>query len=162
MNTATKKLGLFIRDLLNYDEQLIIRGRHNFERDDFSTNYIVVDAVAQSLLAGKSQKYDDVNEKMTYWSLFNTPCTINFYGDEKAYQRAVNFQNLISSEKSLDLQRKLNLAVYQITSITDVKALTGQQYGERIELALTVNHTESTEVETLRIDEPVFKFLFNK
>ncbi len=39
--------------------------------------------------------------------------------------------------------------------MTDVKMLTGQQYGERQELTLNVRYSTSADVETLRIDTAI-------
>jgi type II secretory pathway component PulL len=46
----------------------------------------------------------------------------------------------------------LGLGVYQASGLTDVKMLTGQQYGERQELTLNVRYATAADVDTLRID----------
>ena len=45
--------------------------------------------------------------------------------------------------------------MYQASGLTDVKMLTGQQYGERQELTLNVRYATTADVDTLRIDTAI-------
>jgi len=49
----------------------------------------------------------------------------------------------------------LEIGVFQASGLTDVKMLTGQQYGERQELTLNVRYATSANVDTLRIDTAI-------
>lgn len=158
MNEALKQTAIFIRDLLNYDEQLIRIGRQNFDIEEFETAYIGVDSLgaAQRLAGGRS--YDGAEESETLQQQWRAPVTVSFYGDG-AHSRAHDFALRIGSQPSLELQEAQGIAVYQSSDLTDVKVLTGQQYGERIELTLNVQYSTSVEISTLRIDTPQFEVL---
>lgn len=153
--SVLKRLARFTRDLLSYDEQLIRLGRDNWEREDFARPYIVVDALVDSQRLATSQAYDRDAEVQTYADTWRTPCTISFFG-AGADERARLFSVLVRSQRSAELQVEHGVSVFPPTSITNVKALTGQQYGENVELGLTVVHGESVDVDTLRIDTPHF------
>lgn len=158
MNEALRKTAMFVRDLLDYDEQLIRIGRKNYEIDDMTIAYIGVDGLgAAQRLAGGSH-YDGDEEVETYQQQWLAPVTLSFYG-EGAWARATNFALRIKSQPGYELQQQLQIAVKQASNLTDVKTLTGQQYGERIELALNVQYTVSAEVDTLRIDTPQIEVL---
>ncbi len=149
MNESLRLAAMFVRDLLDYDEQLIKIGRLGEEIDDFTINYIGVDALGASLRLASGQKYD--NEEMSYGQQWIAPVTLSFYGDE-AWDNATRFSLLIPSQKSFELQQSLKIGVFQASQITDVKILTGQQYGNRYELTLNVQYSIGALVETLRID----------
>lgn len=145
------ELAKFTRDLLPYNEQLIRIGRQNFERADFETNYIVVDGLGPIQPLARGQKYDGTAEQMSYSVRQQKPCTMDFYGPG-AYDNAERFQLLLRSQQSHDLQHDLGITVNAVNAITDVKALTGQQYGNRVQIELNMNYTVSADVDTLRID----------
>lgn len=157
MNPILKNLALFIRDLLDYDEQLIKLGRFNFEQQDFNTPYIVVDALGPSQRIGNTPSYDGDKEVHNYSSPHISACTVNFYGDG-AYRRAEVFSLMMQTEKSNDLQFKLGLTVFNVSSLTDLKLLTGAQYSNRVEVALNARLTSSINIPIRRIDTPVFEF----
>lgn len=157
MNPILKNLGLFIRDLLNYDEQLVKIGRFNFEQKDFNTPYIVIDALGNSQRIGNTPSYDGDREVHNFSSPYMSACTVTFYGDN-AYERAGVFSLMLQTEQSKDLQNKLGLTVYNSSSITDLKLLTGAQYSNRVEVSLNARLTSSINIPTLRIDTPVFEF----
>lgn len=61
-----KAVARFVRDLLDYDEQLIKFDRRNVQASDFSTSYIVVNgSLPQSVLA-RGQRFNGDAEIMTY------------------------------------------------------------------------------------------------
>lgn len=61
-----KAVARFVRDLLDYDEQLIKFDRRNVQASDFSTSYIVVNgSLPQSILA-RGQRFNGDTEVMTY------------------------------------------------------------------------------------------------
>lgn len=151
MNEAVKQLSLFIRDLLNIPESQIKPGRLGFVRDDFKALQIVPDSLGAAERLNSAESFDGELEKTTYAQQYRSPCTINFYGDG-AYGQAVQFSLLAQSQKGYELQRDRGVTIYEVGTLTDVKALTGEQYSERYELALNVQITLSAEVDTLRID----------
>ena len=132
MNESLRLTALFIRDLLGYNEQLIRIGRQNYDIDDFAIGYIGVDSLGASRRLASGEKFDGTLEKMTYQQQWMAPVTISFYGDD-AWDTATTFALLIQSQKALELQESLEIGVFQASGLTDVKMLTGQQYGERQE-----------------------------
>ena len=151
MNESLRLTALFIRDLLVYGEQLIRIGRQNYDITDFTIGYIGVDSIGPARRLASGEKYDGTLEVMQYQQQWIAPVTVSFYGDE-AWSTAANFALLIQSQKSLELQESLEIGVFQAIGLTDVKMLTGQQYGERQELTLNVRYATTANVDTLRID----------
>ena len=154
MNESLRLTALFIRDLLTYDEQLIRIGRQNYDITDFTIGYIGVDSLGASRRLASGEQYDGTLEQMTYQQQWMAPVTISFYGTD-AWATATNFALLIQSQKALELQESLGIGVFQASGLTDVKMLTGQQYGERQELTLNVRYATTAYVDTLRIDTAI-------
>lgn len=151
MNIATKQLAIFIRDLLTLSESVIKIGRQNFNRNDFAALQIVVDTLGQSIPLSRSDNFDGDSEEMEYSQQWQSPCTIDFYGDD-AYTTATDFLLICQSQTGYELQRDNGITILDTNALTDVKALTGEQYSERYQLGLNVRFTLSKKVETLRID----------
>ena len=151
MNEALRLTALFVRDLLNYDEQLIRIGRQNYEIEDFTIPYIGVDALGAAQRLASGQRYDGTAEEMTYQQQWQAPVTLSFYGPD-AWTTATQFGLLIQSQKALELQESLGVGVYQVSTITDVKILAGMTYGERQDMTLNVRFAVAVHVATLRID----------
>lgn len=151
MNPVLKKMGLFVRDLLSYSEDLIKIGRENRNIEDFETSNIGIDTLGPSIRLASGQSFDDVEEEMNHAQQWQAPIVISFYGAD-AYQNANNFSCLIKSQAAFDLQETLGIGVFQAGQIVDVKTLTGQQYGNRLELSLNVIYSISATVETLYIE----------
>jgi hypothetical protein len=146
-----RKTAMFIRDLLAYDEQLIRVGRQGYDIDDFTIGYIAVDTLGPAQRLGGGEVFDPVAEVMEYQEQWRAPVTISFFGDG-AWQRATDFSLLLRSQKAYELQDLLGIGVYLTSGLTDVKMLTGQQYGERQELTVNVQHSSGINISTLRID----------
>lgn len=151
MNPVLKSVGIFIRDLLGQPESIIKIGRENFVRDDFKALQIVIDAVGASTRTGQSKSYDGDNELQTITQAHLLPCTIDFYGDG-AYILAAQFVAILQSQLGIELQQELGITVYNEGSLTDVKMLTGEQYSERLQVALNVRFNISYSVSAKRID----------
>ncbi|MBL1319590.1 MAG: hypothetical protein JKY80_02150 [Mariprofundaceae bacterium] len=151
MNTAVKRTALVIRDLLAYNEQLIRVGRQNFERVQFETDYIVVDNLGAMQRIASGQTFDDVAENMVYDALLSGRVTVDFYGSN-AYATATTLGLLMNSQAALELKDLYAITLYQSAGLTDVKALTGQQYGERVQIEFTATISVKEVVNTLRID----------
>ena len=154
INSVLVILQKYIRDLLTYDEALIKQGRVNFTQADLEQPYIVVDTLGPAVRLSSSTKFDGDAEKLTLGTLFKIPCTISFYADG-AYERAFDFSNMMRSQASKDLQKSLGAAFYLTSGITDVKQLTGQQFGERVELEISMQYCRASVLDVLRIDEAV-------
>ena len=151
MNESLRLTALFIRDLLGYNEQLIRIGRQNYDIDDFNIGYIGVDSLGAAQRLASGEKYDGNTERMSFQQQWQAPVTLSFYG-AAAWSTATRFALLVQSQASRELQEALGLGVYQASGLTDVKMLTGQQYGERQELTLNVRYATAADIDTLRID----------
>lgn len=152
MSEPIRQTAIFIRDLLSYDEQLIRIGRDNFEIADFDTAYIGVDSIGSAQRISGGERFDGDAESMNYAQRWSAPIIVSFYGDG-AHGRAQDFALRINTQAALELQEAQGISVFQSSQLTDVKVLTGQQYGERVELALNVHYSTGIDVDTLRIDE---------
>lgn len=158
MNQSLRQVALYVRDLLAYSESLIKIGRDNDTITDFTIDYIGVDSIGSARRLASGQKYDGVSEVMTHSQRWNVPIVLSFYGSS-AWDNATKFSLLTKSQLSEDLQRLLNIQVKQVSQLTDVKILTGQQFGERVELNFNLHYTISADVDTLRIDTAQYSIL---
>lgn len=140
-----------VRDLLDYDEQLIRIGRQNFSREDLETAYIVVDALGQAVQASSLETYDGTAEELKLGAVWRGPVTLDFYG-ANAYTRAMEFSLRSRSQAAYELKQTLGINALHPTGPTDLKALTGQQYGERVQLEMAVEYSTDVTIDTLRID----------
>jgi len=146
-----KTVALFVRDLLFYNENLIRIGRQNFERKEFENNYIVVDSIGAALPTSRLETYDGDAEEQSFGARVSQPITLDFYGAD-AYSNAELFRMSLRTQSAYELQKTLGLSVYGISAFTDVKALTGQQYGNQIQVEFTVQYCNTLTIDTLRID----------
>lgn len=144
-------LARFVRDLLPHAENYIKIGRQNFDRKEFELPYIVVDSLAGDVPLSSSEQYDGETETMVYSERVSRLCTFDFYGPT-AHTLCRNFRLLARSQASLELQEALGITVWHPGAATDVKSLTGQQYGERMQLECQVHYSPSLVVDILRID----------
>lgn len=145
------QLQRYVRDLLVHPEQYVKAGRQNFNRQEFEQPYIVVDSLSGDVPLSSSADYEGDTEKMRYTELVSRSFTFDFYGPTAA-TLCSNFRLLSRGEPSLDLQRELNITVFHPRAATNVKQLTGQQYGERMQLECQVHYSPSLIVDILRID----------
>jgi hypothetical protein len=156
-----KAVARFVRDLLDYDEQLIKFDRRNVHASDFSTSYIVVNgSLPQSILA-RGQRFNGDSEVMTYSASVSHAIVLEFYGDE-AYSNAKNFLMLSESQAANELRRKHAITIMAVSNIIDVGQLLGQSHGNRVNLSFNVQYAPAHDVQTLRIDTPQFQFLEDK
>lgn len=149
-------LALVIRDLLEYPEELIKLGRLNEAREWFDGSYIVVDSLAPAQPMARGTRYDGVAESLTLSSRMRQAVTIDFFGTD-AYANTERLQLMLMSDQARYLQEQYAVTVGAITQITDVKALTGQQYGNRMQAELTIQYSPSITYEVLRIDTAVIE-----
>lgn len=161
VNPNLLNVGRYIRDLLTFPEGQILFGRINEELYDLTTDLIVIDSLASTVI-GEEPDYDGVNEVLSYRNRIRDQITIDIYGSN-AYTYASKLRVLIKGEASYELQRTLGIGVYHVGNIQDLKFLGGTQYSNRINLEMGVQYLESVDVNTLRIDEAQFStLLFNE
>ena len=151
MNLILQRVAKVVRDLLEVDEQLIRIGRQNFTQEDYETNYIVVDDVGQSLQTASLETFDEDAETLSLGGIWRGPVTLDFYGSD-TYNRAINFSLLLRSQTARELKRTHEITIYHPSGPTDLKQLTGQQYGERVQIEMQVEISLDSSVDTLRID----------
>lgn len=160
MNDQLKATARVIRDLLQHPETLMTFGRIGDDREFFEQDYIVLDSLAPAQPMSHGERYDGTAEVMTYSGRVRQPVTVDFFG-LNAYTNASKLQLLLRSDKALDLQEQHGITVHGATQITDVKVLTGQQYGNRVQLELVIHYSPSINVDILRIDEAVIETTVN-
>lgn len=151
MNPAVLAVAQFVRDLLSYDEQLIRIGRQDFQRADFEAPNIVVDALGQAQQVACLETYDGTAEEMRHGAIWKGLVTVDFYGTG-AYTRARDFTLRARSQAAAELKKALDVTIYQSRGLTDLKTLTGQQYGERVQVELMVAVSSEVVIDTMRID----------
>lgn len=152
MITVDEKLRYFIGLLMDLPKEQVVHGRINITQDNFKTDYVVVDDVAPSERVSGGMTFDGDTEVQNIANVYMTTFTIDFYGDN-AYDNGNNFVLLARSQKAYELKRDLGIGIYQVSSIQDLKKLTGQQYGNRFQITLKVEDSRAVDVDTLRIDE---------
>ncbi len=135
-----KAVARFVRDLLDYDEQLIKFDRRNVQASDFSTSYIVVNgSLPQSVLA-RGQRFNGDAEVMTYSASVSHAIVPSFTGD-KAYVNAESFMMLSESQHANELRRTHSLTIMAVSNIIDVGATPwGQSHGNRVHLSFNVQY----------------------
>ena len=158
MNPILIAVGKFVRDLMGYDEQLIRRGRVNFEREQFETAYIVIDQLGNFTRVGGMENYNWTTEQLQIGAMWKGIITLDFFGNG-AHNRAIEFSLKAKSQKAANLKNELGINIYNAKGFTDVKALTGQQYGERVQIEMTVETSRDITIEALRIAVPQTEFL---
>lgn len=151
MNKPLRLTALFVRDLLGHDEALIKIGRMGDNIEDFTTDYIGIDSLAPATRLSISEQFDGDAEEINHSQNWRIPVTISFYGDN-AWENVTKLVLLSSSQAGFDLQKKHGLGFFIARDITDVKILTGQQYGNRYEVMVNVQYNINIDIDTLRID----------
>jgi hypothetical protein len=159
-NPLLKKIAALICDVMGIDESsgLVLIGRRNFEQKDAKTGYIVVDQLGTSERESGSEQYDGDAEVMTYSAIYKTSVTIEFYGDA-AHDNARELAGRLRSQAAFEKKYALGIGVNQVSSISDVAQLTGQQYGNRLQMTVVAHDCRTVDVETKRIDVAQFRIL---
>lgn len=166
-NPLLVKFAVLVRDISGWKEYNpanatsdtnIMIGRENFPQNDFKTDYVVIDQLGDSVRDSSGEKFNGATEIMSYDAVFKTTVTIDFMGDN-AHERANRLWGLLRSQNAFDKKYALGIGVYQVSSIADIKQLTGQQYGNRVQMSVVVQDCRKVDIETLRIDTPQFKIL---
>ena len=150
-NPLLIKMAILIRDLLAWQESKIRIGRENFEQVNFNDDMIIVDQLGDSSRASGDENFDGVTEVMSYTDKYKTTVTIDCLGDG-AYDNANRLAGLLKSQAAFDKKMTLGFTVYRVSSIADIKRLTGQQYGNRVQMSVIAEDDRTVDVATLRID----------
>lgn len=132
-------------------EAQIVQGRDGQDRHDYDSDLIVIDNLGPDQALATGQSFDGTAEVMTHTEIARRTVTLDFYGPN-AHTRAAAFRLLVPTESSRRLQESLGLMVGHPTGITDVKALTGEQWQNRLQIGLSIGYSRSVEISTLRID----------
>lgn len=147
-----KAVAIFTRDLLEHpDESLIVIGRENYDVTDFTTEYIVIDALGQMGKVGNMEDYDGDTEKLAIGAVWRGPVTLDFHGND-AYSRAIEYGLLARSQRAYELKQTLGVNIFHSSGPTDLKFLTGEQYSNRVQIELQIEYTHEVIIDTLRID----------
>lgn len=156
---SIRLLAQFTRDLLNQPAGDVVNiGRDNIKRDDFTKLQIIIDDIAGQTLIGKSKTFNKELEIMRHSQKWHSSMTIDFFGDGASVQ-AQKFVGLLDSQRAEDLKRDLGMTLYYTTSFTNVKLLTGEQYSERLQLAINLDYVVAIDDATQRIDELQFELI---
>lgn len=158
MNEAVINVARYIRDLLDYDENLIQFDRKNTQQSDAVTSYIVVNGSGVDNVLAHGSSYNADSEIMEYSSSTAKPITIEFYGND-AYTNAKNFTVLNQSQKAREVSRNLGLTIKNVAQATDVKQLLGYQYGNRVHIDFNIQYCPAINVDTLRVDATQYDIL---
>lgn len=132
-------------------ESQIVQGREGQDRRDYDSDLIVIDSLGPDRAVTTGRAYDGTTETMTHTEIALRSVTLDFYGP-LAWTRATEFRLRVPTEQSRRLQESLGLTVYHPSRITDVKALTGEQWQSRLQIEVTIGYARALEIETLRID----------
>ncbi|AGH07346.1 hypothetical protein VPGG_00029 [Vibrio phage VBM1] len=158
MNQSIINVARYVRDLLDYDENLIQFDRKNTQQSDAVTGYIVVNGSGVGRAMSHGSGYDGDNEVMEYSTAIAKPITLEFYGSS-AYENAELFMLLNKSQKAREISRDLGLTIYDVSQDTDVKQLLGYQYGNRIHIDFNIQYCPSVAVDVLRVDATEYDIL---
>lgn len=145
------KFAIFVRDLLGVDESTIKIGRENEARNDHDKEYIVIDALGKMIQSAYLETYDADMEQLSIGGVWAGTVTLDFYGKD-AYTRAVDFSLLARSQYAYELKRTLGISIYNASGITDVKALIGSEYQERVQVEFNIQVSFENTQNVLRID----------
>ena len=156
-----KLVSRFVRNLLDYDPNLIEFGRLNEEQENSSLNYIAIDSVLSSNPLAKGSSFNGDTEVQKRTRMFQKDFTISFYGVD-AYTNKDLFEMMIGDQKSYDLQFELKVKVFPPKGSIDVKQLMGASYANRIDVTVNVVYNKSIEVSVKRIDTLNHTLIINK
>jgi hypothetical protein len=154
---ALRKLAMLVRDLLEQEEgSVVVLGRTNMRRDDFSALQIVVDQLGPSQVVAAGARYDGGAEVMQHQQTWKMLATVDFHGDG-AGDESERFCLLLQSETALNLKRELEIAVYRPTAIRNLKHLTDEQFSEHLQVELMVQHNVTADEDVLYIETPILE-----
>lgn len=158
MNQSIISVARYVRDLLDYDENLIQFDRKNTQQSDTVTGYIVVNGSGIQNVLNHGSSYDGDAEIMEYSKSESRLITLEFYGTD-AYENAELFSLLNQSQKAREVSRGLGLTIYNVSQATDVKQLLGYQYGNRVHVDFNIQYCPSVAVDVLRVDATEYDIL---
>lgn len=159
--TIKIKVANYVEQLLNFDADKVILGRENFDRMDFTEDFIIIDSIALGVPVARAESFDGDLEEQTFNARLMATFTVDFYG-ANAYQNAFSFSLLQGSQKNFELCRDLDLTMHSVSNITDLKSLEGTDQTDRIQLEVKIGYEETVTIETLRIDTVEIEFTNDK
>lgn len=126
----------FTQQLLSYDKDLILRARDNFERINFSSNYIVIDELA-SVAASSTEKF--TGEISEYEKVINmtSQITLDFFGQD-GLSNAQRWSTIKNMQAGSEIQQALGVNILNVSTIRNLKALTGSKYTDRYQVECRV------------------------
>lgn len=140
----------YIKDLMPFDASKIVIGRTNFNVEDFSDDFIIVD-ILNIVPSARNKTYNGTTEMMSYSTTSKTNVTLDFFG-ANALDNAMKFINIQSSQKALELQNSLQIGLFHSKNLKNLMEKVGTTYFNRYQIELVVISTSTTDIETLRID----------
>lgn len=161
MNNILTLVGRYVRDLLDYDPNLMVEGRVNDELADNNISYIAYDTNSLAQRIGDGESYDGDTEIQNLNIRYSQEFTLSFYGDD-AYTNVDTFTLLQKSQAAYDKQYELEISVYLNSGITDLKLLTGSTYNNRLDVTIKILYNKSINISALRIDELQYNLITNK
>jgi len=156
-----KVMARYVRDLLEYDSNLIRPDKKNFSQDDFGTDYIVINTSQPTKRLTKGRTYDGDKEVMNYNETSSQTFVIEFYG-ENAFNNVNRFTVLNDSQQARDIRYLQGLTACSVMSQTDVKQMIGSSYGNQINVEINAMISRDIDVDTLRIDTPQIEYQEDK
>ena len=157
MTDIVQKVCQFTKQLLDYEHDLILRGRENFEKIDFSQDYIVVDELV-SIEESTTEKF--IGEESRFLKVLNMTAsmTIDFYGSN-ALSNAQKWATIKNLQFGKELQQGLRINLKNVSSIRNLKSLTGTQYNNRYQVECVVWFNVEHEIEINPIEGLQFNFI---
>ena len=146
-----RQVQLYLRDLLGYPDAEIVLGRSNEARGANDSDLVVVDNLGADRALATATDYDGEAEVLTLSERASRTVTVDFYGPA-AHDRVFHFRRTSRSQAAQELQAGLGITVWHASGVTDIRALTGLQRGDRLQIEMRVHYSPSEAIETLRID----------
>ena len=154
MSEPIKRMGMYVRDLLNVPETIIKLGRVN-NYDDMDSSLIVIDGLAPAIQQNVIKTFDGVNEIMTIDTWYREAFTINFYGDN-SWSNSSLFISMNNTEDARTLQKTHQISVQRVRQVTNLKRLAGKKYDSRYEIEVNASYNVTNTIERLRFDTAQF------
>lgn len=148
---AINRVGNFAIALINDPTVKIKKARSNHKNTNFNNPLILIDNLGNAQKVASSSDFDGTNEVMTYADFYKQSFTFDFYGTD-AYSLATRFIALLRSQRGYDLQQSNKLTFHNVSSITNLRQLTGSEYFNRCQIEVSVSYSDNVDIDTLRID----------
>lgn len=141
----------YVETVLDHSHALVHVGRIGDELPNTTDQHIVIDQIAQMTGGGTAQDYDGTSEVLALGGVWSGEITIDFYGSG-ADGLARQFALMTRSQLGRDTAEALGITVYPPTGQINLRWLEGASYSGRVQSTVPVSYSESTDLDTLRID----------